>query len=108
MRPDFDATTSAAGRTEVDANDRRDHLLGRDSSDEAEEHIVREIAQRIVLTGEISTRPLDVGSGRRERLRSARVTSLTEFGRAVHAEADAIVSAARVGVSTGHGSRPQA
>jgi deoxycytidylate deaminase len=34
------------------------------------------------------------------KLRSTTVSALTEFGRAVHAEAEAILSAARMGVST--------
>jgi deoxycytidylate deaminase len=82
--------------------DVRDHKRGRDSSDEAEEEIVCEILERML--------PEWKGSAPQEkqrlihdygaRLRATRVTSLTEFGRAVHAEAEAIVSAARMGVST--------
>lgn len=82
--------------------DARDHQLGRDSSDEAKEEILREILEKI----DPEWRRASVEEKQRlfidrlERLASTRITSLTEFGRAVHAEAEAIVSAARMGVST--------
>lgn len=82
--------------------DVRDHHQGRDSSDEAEEEIIREILERIDpewSAANSEERQRLIGD-RLEKLRSTRVTSLTEFGRAVHAEAEAIVSAARLGVST--------
>lgn len=81
--------------------DVRDHKRGRDSSDEAEEAIVREILERIdpEWSDASPEEKLRLMQDRLEKLRSTRVTSLTEFGRAVHAEAEAIVSAARLGVS---------
>ncbi len=82
--------------------DVRDHKWGRDSSDEAREEIIREILEKIdpewsAASHEKRQRLI---SDCVEKLRSTRVTSLTEFGRAVHAEAEAILSAARLGVST--------
>ena len=82
--------------------DGRDHRLGRDSSDEAKEEILREVLGKIDpewsrASGETKQR---LFLDRLERLASTRIASLTEFGRAVHAEAEAIVSAARMGVST--------
>ena len=76
-------------------------MRGRDSSDEAEEEIIREILERIDPEW-ASANPEErrrLIKDRVEKLRATRVTSLTEFGRAVHAEAEAIVSAARLGVS---------
>lgn len=89
---------------EGDAPDGRDHRRGRDSSDEAEEEIVREILERtrrdwLSLPAE-KRRALE--EDLRARLRGSRIASLTEFGRAVHAEAEAIVSATRMGISTAH------
>jgi len=87
---------------EGEAPDFRDHVRGRDSSDDAEEEIIGELLERI---GPESGRRSSRSTQRliqewRQRLRSTRISSLTEFGRAVHAEAEAIVSAARMGLST--------
>ncbi len=83
-------------------HDGRDHMRGRDSSDQMEEEIVLEITQRLTrrwaLLGEVAKRRLVARN--LEKLRSTTVTGLTEFGRAVHAEAEAILSAARMGLST--------
>ncbi|MBK7950677.1 MAG: cytidine deaminase [Deltaproteobacteria bacterium] len=84
-----------------DDHDKRDHKLGYDSSDKAKEEVVTEIAERIHSNWENETK----ASKQRfitellSKLRSTRITSLTEFGRAVHAEAEAILSAARIGAS---------
>jgi deoxycytidylate deaminase len=87
---------------EGQVGDQRDHVRGRDSSDQMKEEIVAEITER--LTPGWSSRPEDARRRLIERnlvrLRSTTVTSLTEFGRAVHAEAEAILSAARMGLST--------
>lgn len=87
---------------EGDSADARDHRRGQDSSDEAKVSIVRAILD--VLDSEWGA--ADVSSQKRlladriQRLGHTGITSLTEFGRAVHAEAEAIVSAARRGVAT--------
>ena len=87
---------------EGDANDARDHQFQRDSTNEAQEEIVREILERTHAEwGKASAlRRQELLSEYLKKLRSSRVMSLTEFGRAVHAEAEAIVSAARMGAST--------
>lgn len=87
---------------EGDLPDARDHQQGRDSSDEAKEEIVREILDALDAEWGRATPEEKRGllPERIQRLRATRITSLTEFGRAVHAEADAIVSAARRGVPT--------
>jgi len=87
---------------EGDSSDARDHHRGRDSSDEAKEEIVREILGILdeswrAASAEDKQRLLEEGI---RNLRGTRIMSLTEFGRAVHAEAEAIVSAARRGAAT--------
>jgi len=85
-----------------DPGDARDHVLGRDSSDEMREEIVREITARLTPRWERMTMAARQRLVERNlpKLRSSTVSALTEFGRAVHAEAEAILSAARMGVST--------
>jgi len=86
---------------ESDPNDQRDHRRRQDSSDALRQEIVWEITERLSPRWE----ELSTAGKRRlvqanlERLRSTTVTHLTEFGRAVHAEAEAILSAARTGLS---------
>ncbi len=91
---------------EGDPRDARDHRYERDSTNEAQEEIVREILERTSLEWDSATskRRRELVADLMRRLKSSRVMSLTEFGRAVHAEAEAIVSAARSGVSTRGGS----
>lgn len=87
---------------EGDSLDSRDHQRGQDSSDQARVDILVEVLD--IVDPEWSDAPPEerqrLLSDRLKRLRSTRIASLTEFGRAVHAEAEAIVSAARRGVST--------
>jgi deoxycytidylate deaminase len=86
---------------EGDGNDCRDHVRGRDSSDELREKIVAEITERLhprwSKLGDEGKRRLLLRN--LKRLRGTTVSALTEFGRAVHAEAEAILSAARMGTS---------
>ncbi len=85
-----------------DSGDARDHVRGRDSSDAMREEIVREITARLSAGWERLTENKRRRLVERNlpKLRSTTVAALTEFGRAVHAEAEAILSAARMGVST--------
>ena len=87
---------------EEDAGDARDHVWGRDSSDEMREEIVQEITERLTPGwSKMSPRARDLlVQANIPKLRATTVSALTEFGRAVHAEAEAILSAARMGVST--------
>lgn len=83
--------------------DARDHVRGEDSSDRMKYDIIEEILPRI--DGNWSKLTDDEQQQRIEEtissLDGTRVMSLTEFGRAVHAEMEAICSAARRGVSVG-------
>jgi deoxycytidylate deaminase len=86
---------------EGEAPDKRDHVLGRDSSDEARENIVREVLEKTHGGWDEldSSARASLLESYLTRLRGTRIASLTEFGRAVHAEADALLSAARIGAS---------
>ena len=87
-----------------DKDDQRDHARGRDSSDELREEIVCEITERLNPGLSASARRRLVAENL-EKLRATTITDLTEFGRAVHAEAEAILSAARRGVAVRGGRR---
>ncbi len=87
---------------EGDRGDARDHKRGRDSSDAMREEIVGEITERLTPEwGRLSNRERRrLVLGNLPKLKSTTISALTEFGRAVHAEAEAILSAARMGTST--------
>lgn len=81
--------------------DARDHILTIDVSDTMKVEIVREILENL----EPKWGELDPEEQERRikealaKLRATRVMNLTEFTRAVHAEMEALSSAARIGVS---------
>ena len=72
--------------------DMRDHILGEDSNDTHKAKIAMDIVQRLGLAE--TDRPKALKS-----IRKSLLFDITEFGRAVHAEMDAILSCARSGVS---------
>ncbi len=86
---------------EGDEPDARDHARGRDSSDEMRAKIAGEVAVRLTPEWERMGAESRLAREREVQvaLKSTIVSGLTEFGRAVHAEADALLAAARVGVS---------
>lgn len=86
---------------EGDARDARDHKRGIDSSDAAREQIVTEISAALEPRwSQMEQRQREeLLSSNRERIKATTVWGLTEFGRAVHAESEALSSAARLGVS---------
>ncbi|MCH8266907.1 MAG: cytidine deaminase, partial [Acidobacteria bacterium] len=86
---------------EKDSPDARDHIKGRDSTNQMEVVVLKEILE--ILDPDWSNLP-GKQQGEKiaefsEKLKSTRVMNLTEFGRAVHAEMEAIIAAARVGIS---------
>lgn len=91
-----DDGTSLDGR---DHNRRDEYGKVRDSTDAMQELILREIFERLELSDFAREHDGDEIAGIFRRLEDTRVMGLTEFGRAVHAEMDALTSAARVGVS---------
>ena len=78
---------------EGDQGDERDHIKGHDSNDARKNAILNEIMN--TLPGKLP---------QREEIRTAitktSLFAITEFGRAVHAEMEAILSCARKGIST--------
>ena len=74
--------------------DQRDYVLGKDSNKVAIEEILDEIANRLAPKGAREEREAIKG-----KLRGSRLDDLTEFGRIVHAEMDAITSCGRKGLS---------
>lgn len=81
-------------------NDHRDHTLGEDSNDKRKEEIILDVLARLkaaeLLSDEKAEQLLDPTSV----LRKSLLGDITEFGRAVHAEMDALLTCARGGAST--------
>ena len=74
-------------------DDQRDHVLGKDSNRAAIEEIVGQIVECAEL------RESEARDAFKSKLKATRLYDLTEFGRIVHAEMDAITSCARKGLS---------
>ena len=79
--------------------DERDHKQGSDSNDKMKRDIVEEIVSKFSGEGLLTEDDEDMENRARKALEASRVNSLIEFGRAVHAEADALGSALRLGKS---------
>lgn len=97
-----DVPSAGGGQYWSGEGDRRDHELGYDANSKIKFEVLEEIIA--VLEPRWGEMPEDE---RREfladavkRLNGTRVMNLTEFGRAVHAEMEALLAAARVGTST--------
>lgn len=85
---------------ETNGNGYRDHELGVDSNDRKKRDIQNEIIEKIKRSISTSSKDDNIESLVSDILENSRVGSLIEFGRAVHAEADALASAARLGRSS--------
>jgi deoxycytidylate deaminase len=86
-----DVPTAGGGLYWPGPEDARDHLLGFDSNDLEQTAIVRDLVKRLGLT-----------LGYKEilkLLKNSRLMDISEYGRAVHAEMDALLTCARIGVS---------
>jgi deoxycytidylate deaminase len=75
--------------------DHRDHVQGFDSNDEEIQNITDDVLKK--LDALISENRLPEA---RQRIASSRIADLTEFGRVVHAEMEALSACARIGSST--------
>jgi len=77
--------------------DRRDHALGVDANEQHRNEIADEVARHVAAELKLDDAHLD-------RIRKAcgqtRLLDITEFGRPVHAEMDALLSCARAGIPT--------
>jgi deoxycytidylate deaminase len=78
------------------AKDRRDHVKGFDSNERRRGEIVDDVLKRLQPKGANEKEWLETG---RKALRSSDLMDITEYGRAVHAEMEALLACARVGVS---------
>lgn len=79
-------------------SDRRDYVLGHDANERHRRAIAADVAKRV-------SEALRVSEPERQRAiedacLGTRLFDITEFGRAVHAEMDALLACARAGVST--------
>ncbi len=81
---------------EDDDGDKRDFRLGKDSNAMRRREIIVDVAKR--LTGAIGTDD-DIYRASKKQLEGSPLLDLTEYGRPVHAEMEALLSAARIGVS---------
>jgi len=77
--------------------DRRDYALGVDANEQHRDQIADEVARHVVAE-------LKLGEAELDRIRRAcgrtRLLDITEFGRPVHAEMDALLTCARAGIDT--------
>jgi deoxycytidylate deaminase len=74
------------------AIDQRDHIIGFDSNDFEQSAIVRDLLKRLKITLDQKTALA--------LLKNSKLMDITEYGRAVHAEMDALLTCARTGVGT--------
>ena len=80
-----------------DAEDGKDYMREKDSNKAAQQEIIQEIANALIeqsLTSEEKRKELEAALGQ------SKISDLTEFGRVVHAEMEAMLSCARIGIST--------
>lgn len=77
------------------ARDQRDHVVGRDANEHHREQIVDDVARHVAAELKLGGADLD---RIRQACRRTRLLDITEFGRPVHAEMDALLSCARAGV----------
>lgn len=76
--------------------DARDHVLGYDSNERSRSDMVREIVQKLNLPEQP---PGTSSHDWQSVFRTTGLWEITEYGRAVHAEMDALLTCARIGVS---------
>lgn len=81
----------------VDHLDGKDYTREGDSNKQAQNTIIKEIASKLLEKGLVnSEHQVDVLSV----LKESKISDLTEFGRVVHAEMDALLSCGRAGIQT--------
>ena len=76
-------------------DDRRDHVLGYDANDKEIDAIIADI-----ISCAKDAAPLLDDEHLKKRLEQSRVDDLTEYGRPVHAEMEALLACGRTGIST--------
>lgn len=81
----------------IDQPDGKDYLRKIDSNKQTQTEIIDEIAQRLLAEGVVIS---DKESALIKILKGSKISDLTEFGRVVHAEMDALLSCNRQGIPT--------
>ncbi len=76
--------------------DARDHVLGFDSNDLEQRNIVKDLLKQLSISLDMNTAL--------KLLKDSRLMDISEYGRAVHAEMDALLTCVRTAVSTVGGS----
>lgn len=80
-----------------DHPDGKDYTRDGDSNKQAQAEIVQEIAKKLLEDGLV---PADKELDLTQILKRSKISDLTEFGRVVHAEMDAMLSCSRAGIPT--------
>ena len=81
----------------VDYPDGKDYTREGDSNKQAQTEIIQEIARNLIAEDIVSAdKELDL----HKALKESKISDLTEFGRVVHAEMDALLSCGRAGIPT--------
>jgi deoxycytidylate deaminase len=75
-----------------DSDDKRDHTLGEDSNDVQKQRILRDILKKFGCSN-LSEKEIQ------QRAKGSLLFDITEFGRAMHAEMDALLCCARNGIA---------
>ena len=81
-------------------DDQRDHRRGHDSNATQRDEIVNDVATRLLHAGVVSAESEATRRAVESAIRDSRLGDVTEYGREVHAEMEAILSCARSGGST--------
>jgi cytidine deaminase len=90
---EIDSTTGEI----VDHPDGKDYTREGDSNKQAQAEIIQEIAKNLMTEGIVAAgKELDL----QKALKESKISDLTEFGRVVHAEMDALLSCSRAGIPT--------
>jgi deoxycytidylate deaminase len=97
-----DVPTAGGGLYWTGDGDRRDHAEGFDANEKYKREIATDVANRVIkeLNADTITGQADLSSRIETACLDSRLIDITEFGRAVHAEMDAILSCGRSGAST--------
>lgn len=94
-----DVPRAGGGLYDGQGLDQRDYALGGDANEAQKERIAKEIATQVCAA--LKSQGVEAPSEAIERAcRRTALFDITEFGRAVHAEMDAILAASRAGTST--------
>jgi deoxycytidylate deaminase len=91
-----DAPRATGGLYWPGKDDQRDYVLQKDTNEERRNEIVNDVLQRLSPKG---SQAGDWVSQGKKKLKGSPLMDITEYGRAVHAEMEALLSCARTGCS---------